>query len=242
MYKRIIGVVLVDNGIVCRTRNFACDYLYTDAFIDTNFFDEIVFIDVSKNRSNETLNLFFTTIEKLMSKSQLPMAIGGGISSINDILRYREFGADRYIINQTSSTSDEFVKNAIEKFGKSSIISGIDHWQEFTFENGKKTETKLDERVNSIFDNSGSEILLNSAALDGSLTGFDLNVVQQISDSYKIPIIISGGVGRWTHALNALEIENVTGICTSNIYHLTTSTILSWRKQIIENSGNVREL
>jgi cyclase len=201
-----------------------------------------VFIDVSKNRSNETLNLFFTTIEKLMSKSQLPMAIGGGISSINDILRYREFGADRYIINQTLSTSDELVKNAIEKFGKSSIISGIDHWQEFTFENGTKTETKLDERVKSIFDNSGSEILLNSAALDGSLTGFDLNVVQQISDSYKIPIIISGGVGRWTHALNALEIENVTGICTSNIYHLTTSTILSWRKQIIENSGNVREL
>jgi cyclase len=177
-----------------------------------------------------------------MSKSQLPMAIGGGISSINDILRYREFGADRYIINQTSSTSDELVKNAIEKFGKSSIISGIDHWQEFTFENGKKTETKLDERVNSVFNNSGSEILLNSAALDGSLTGFDLNVVQQISDSFKIPIIISGGVGRWTHALNAIEIENVRGICTSNIYHLTTSTILSWRKQIIENGGNVREL
>jgi cyclase len=242
MYKRIIGVVLVDNGIVCRTRNFVSDYLYTDAFIDTNFFDEIVFIDVSKNRSNETLNLFFTTIEKLMSKSQLPMAIGGGISSINDILRYREFGADRYIINQTSSASDELVKNAIEKFGKSSIISGIDHWQEFTFENGKKTETKLDERVNSVFNNSGSEILLNSAALDGSLTGFDLNVVKKISDSFKIPIIISGGVGRWTHALNALEIENVTGICTSNIYHLTTSTILSWRKQIIENGGNVREL
>ena len=242
MYKRIIGVVLVDNGIVCRTRNFVSDYLYTDDFIDTNFFDEIVFIDVSKNRSNETLNLFFTTIEKLMSKSQLPMAIGGGISSINDILRYREFGADRYIINQTSSTSDELVKNAIEKFGKSSIISGIDHWQEFTFENGKKTETKLDERVNSVFNNSGSEILLNSVALDGSLTGFDLNVVQQISDSFKIPIIISGGVGRWTHALNAIEIENVTGICTSNIYHLTTSTILSWRKQIIEYGGNVREL
>ena len=143
MYKRIIGVVLVDNGIVCRTRNFVSDYLYTDAFIDTNFFDEIVFIDVSKNRSNETLNLFFTTIEKLMSKSQLPMAIGGGISSINDILRYREFGADRYIINQTSSTSDELVKNAIEKFGKSSIISGVDHWQEFTFENGEKTETPV---------------------------------------------------------------------------------------------------
>ena len=177
-----------------------------------------------------------------MSKSQLPMAIGGGISSINDILRYREFGADRYIINQTSSASDELVKNAIEKFGKSSIISGIDHWQEFTFENGKKTETKLDERVNSVFNNSGSEILLNSAALDGSLTGFDLNVVKKISDSFKIPIIISGGVGRWTHALNALEIENVTGICTSNIYHLSTSTILSWRKQIIENGGNVREL
>ena len=117
MFKRIIGVVLVDNGIVCRTRNFVSDYFYTDAFIDTNLFDEIVFIDVTKNRSDQTLKLFLTTIEKLMSESQLPMAIGGGISSINDIIRFREFGADRYIINQTSPTSDEFVRNAIDKFG-----------------------------------------------------------------------------------------------------------------------------
>ena len=242
MFKRIIGVVLVDNGIVCRTRNFVSDYLYTDAFIDTNLFDEIVFIDVTKNRSDQASKLFLTTIEKLMNKSQLPMAIGGGISSINDIIRFREFGADRYIINQTSPTSDEFVRNAIDKFGKSSIISGIDHWGEFTYENNEPTKSKLYQRIRNIFNNSGSEIFLNSVALDGSLTGFDLNMAQQISNYIEIPIIISGGIGRWTHALDALKIKNVSGVCTSNIYHLTTSTILSWRKQIIENGGNVREL
>jgi imidazole glycerol phosphate synthase subunit HisF len=71
MYKRIIGLVLVDNGIVCRTRNFVSDYLYTDAFIDTNFFDEIVFIDVSKNRSNETLNYL---LQEPSNKKEPPAA------------------------------------------------------------------------------------------------------------------------------------------------------------------------
>ena len=242
MFKRIIGLVLVDNGIVCRTRNFVSDYLYTDAFIDTNLFDEIVFIDITKNRSDKTSKLFLTVIEKLMSKSQLPMAIGGGISSINDIIRFREFGADRYIINQSSPTSDEFVRNAIDRFGKSSIISGIDHWGEFTYENNVTTKSKLVQRITQIQSNSGSEIFLNSVALDGALTGFDLGMAQEISNYFQIPIVISGGIGRWTHALDALKIKNVTGVCTSNIYHLTTSTILSWRKQIVENGGNVREL
>ena len=67
-------------------------------------------------------------------------------------------------------------------------------------------------------------------------------MAQEISNYFQIPIVISGGIGRWTHALDALKIKNVTGVCTSNIYHLTTSTILSWRKQIVENGGNVREL
>lgn len=242
MFKRIIGLVLVDNGIVCRTRNFVSDYLYTDAFIDTNLFDEIVFIDITKNRSDKTSKLFLTVIEKLMSKSQLPMAIGGGISSINDIMRFREFGADRYIINQSSPTSDEFVRNAIDRFGKSSIISGIDHWGEFTYESNVTTKSKLARRITQIQGISGSEIFLNSVGLDGALTGFDLGMAQEISNYFQIPIVISGGIGRWTHALDALKIKNVTGVCTSNIYHLTTSTILSWRKQIVENGGNVREL
>lgn len=242
MYKRIIGLVLINAGLVCRTRNFVSDYLYTEAFIDTTNFDEIAFIDVTTKKTTESLKLFAETIDNLMINSQLPVAIGGDIKSIEDIWLYRKFGADRYILNQTSSTSDLFISEAIQTFGKSSIISSVNHWGNDTYDLGRKTSIPVLERINEIIDNSGSELLLNSVELDGGLTGFDLEISKRVAALSGKSILLSGGIGNWIHATEALNIENVLGVCTSNIYHLTTSTVLNWRKQILSSGVNVRTL
>jgi len=242
MYKRIIGLILMNNGIVCRTRNFQSDYLYTDEFIDSKYFDEIVCIDVSQERSEQSQSLFLTGIEKIMEHSQLPLAIGGGIRSIDDVRRYREFGADRYVINQTETESDIFVTEAVKEFGKSSIISSINHWGDFTYSNGVISTKTLQQRVSEISTNRGSELLLNSAERDGTLLGFDNANAQKIANSHYMPLIISGGVGRWSHVLDTLQIENVEAICTSNIYHLTTKTISTWRSEVKTKGGNVRTI
>jgi len=184
MYKRIIGLILMNNGIVCRTRNFQSDYLYTDEFIDSKYFDEIVCIDVSQERSEQSQSLFLTGIEKIMEHSQLPLAIGGGIRSIDDVRRYREFGADRYVINQTETESDIFVTEAVKEFGKSSIISSINHWGDFTYSNGVISTKALQQRVSEISTNRGSELLLNSAERDGTLLGFDNANAQKIANSH----------------------------------------------------------
>ena len=230
----------MNNGIVCRTRNFQSDYLYTDEFIDSKYFDEIVCIDVSQERSEQSQSLFLTGIEKIMEHSQLPLAIGGGIRSIEDIRRYRKFGADRYVINQTESESDVFVTEAVKEFGKSSIISSINHWGDFTYSNGVISTKALRQRVSEISVNRGSELLLNSVERDGTLLGFDNANAQKIANSHDIPLIISGGVGRWSHVLDTLQIENVEAVCTSNIYHLTTKTISTWRSEVKTKGGNVR--
>ena len=240
MYKRIIGLILMNSGIVCRTRNFQSDYLYTDEFIDSKYFDEIVCIDVSQERSEQSQSLFLTGIEKIMEHSQLPLAIGGGIRSIEDIRRYRKFGADRYVINQTESESDVFVTEAVKEFGKSSIISSINHWGDFTYSNGVISTKALRQRVSEISVNRGSELLLNSVERDGTLLGFDNANAQKIANSHDMPLIISGGVGRWSHVLDTLQIENVEAVCTSNIYHLTTKTISTWRSEVKTKGGNVR--
>lgn len=242
MYKRIIGLVLLDNGFVCRTKNFISDYLYSDLFIDTKYFDEIAFLDVSKNRGPKSISLFASTIEKLMKNSQLPIAIGGGIRNLNDIKAYRSLGADRYIINQSSSSKDIFVKEATEVFGNSTIISAIDHWGQNTFIGGQRTSVSLYSRLMEIANNSGSEILINSVENDGSLMGFDKRLLNQIADIIKKPTLIAGGIGNWSHVLEGLEIENISGVFTSNIYHLSTSTVLNWRKQIIASGGKVRAI
>ena len=230
----------MNNGIVCRTRNFQSDYLYTDEFIDSKYFDEIVCIDVSQERSEQSQSLFLTGIEKIMEHSQLPLAIGGGIRSIEDIRRYRKFGADRYVVNQTEAESDTFVTEAVKEFGKSSIISSINHWGDFTYSNGVLSTKALRQRVSEISDNRGSELLLNSVERDGTLLGFDNANVQKIANSHDMPLIISGGVGRWSHVLDTLQIENVEAVCTSNIYHLTTKTISTWRSEVKTKGGNVR--
>ena len=230
----------MNSGIVCRTRNFQSDYLYTDEFIDSKYFDEIVCIDVSQERSEQSQSLFLTSIEKIMEHSQLPLAIGGGIRSIEDIRRYRKFGADRYVINQTEAESDTFVTEAVKEFGKSSIVSSINHWGDFTYSNGVISTKALRQRVSEISVNRGSELLLNAVERDGTLLGFDNANAQKIANSYDMPLIISGGVGRWSHVLDTLQIENVEAVCTSNIYHLTTKTISTWRSEVKTKGGNVR--
>ena len=230
----------MNSGIVCRTRNFQSDYLYTDEFIDSKHFDEIVCIDVSQERSEQSQSLFLTSIEKIMEHSQLPLAIGGGIRSIEDIRRYRKFGADRYVINQTEAESDTFVTEAVKEFGKSSIVSSINHWGDFTYSNGVISTKALRQRVSEISVNRGSELLLNSVERDGTLLGFDNANAQKIANSHDMPLIISGGVGRWSHVLDTLQIENVEAVCTSNIYHLTTKTISTWRSEVKTKGGNVR--
>ena len=230
----------MNSGIVCRTRNFQSDYLYTDEFIDSKYFDEIVCIDVSQERSEQSQSLFLTGIEKIMEHSQLPLAIGGGIRSIEDIRRYRKFGADRYVINQTEVESDTFVTEAVKEFGKSSIVSSINHWGDFTYSNGVISTKALRQRVSEISVSRGSELLLNSVERDGTLLGFDNANAQKIANSYDMPLIISGGVGRWSHVLDTLQIENVEAVCTSNIYHLTTTTISTWRSEVKTKGGNVR--
>ena len=225
MYKRIIGLVLIDNGIVCRTRNFNPDYHYTEAHIDTDFFDEICLIDVTREKSNETSRVFLAAVDKLMTKSQLPISIGGSIHSPDDIHRYRSFGADRYLINQTCSSRDPFVINCIREFGRSSIISSINHWNQFLYFNHEISGIKLSERIKEIQNNCGSEILINSVERDGTLTGMDEMSIREISTSSPPPLIINGGLGRATQAGEMLKIESVSAVCTSNIYHLTTRTI-----------------
>lgn len=242
MYKRIIGLVLVDQGVVCRTRNFIQDYHYIDAHIDTRYFDEICFIDVTKEKTELTSAAFLSTLENLMNHSQLPISIGGSVRNVEDIYRYRKFGADRYLINQTISESDALTASCIKEFGRSTIISSINHWGKYLFSRGMRTSVEINERLEEIGENCGSELLLNSVEMDGTLTGMDMETIACLKHVGTPSLIISGGLGRFEHALELLGNESVSAVCTSNIYHLTTKTISTWRKQIRNLGGNVRDI
>lgn len=241
MYKRIIGMVLLDNGIFCRTRNFVPDYHYTNKFIDTRFFDEMAFIDVSaagKGKSSE----FCNGIAEIIQNSQLPVSLGGKIRSSDDVELYRTFGADRYIINQTEGSSDKLVAELISSYGRSSIISSINHWGPFTASRSSKHHLPLIDRIAEIANNCGGDILLNSVERDGTLRGLDLDTIYQLAEIKNLSLIVSGGLGNMEHLYESLHAPNVVGVCTSNVYHLTTNTISTWRANLIARDLRLRKI
>jgi cyclase len=240
MYKRIIGLVLIDSGIFCRTRNFTVDYHYTNRFIDTKHFDELVFIDVSSNHLGTNLPQLSESIESIVESSQLPISIGGGIKKIEDIAVFREFGADRYVLNQTYKVSDNLIYKSILKYGQSTILSSINHWGPYIASKDGVSEIRLVDRIKEIADNRGGDVLLNSVERDGTLRGLDLETIDELSNSCNLSFILSGGLGNLSHLSEALKRDNVVGVCTSNVYHLTTSTILNWRIDMISRGLNVR--
>lgn len=242
LYKRIIGLVLVENGVVCRTRNFQPDYRYISNFIDTTYFDEISFIDVTSSRTALDFQAYSVIVNKLMEDSQLPISIGGGIRTIDDIERHRNIGTDRFIINQSCESSDFFIRNAVQTFGQSSIISSIDHWGDRVYENGNISGVALIERIKQISENCGSEILINSVDRDGTLGGLNLQVLDSLSLFPHLSFILAGGVGRAEHIQIALQRNYVQAVCTSNIYHLTTNTISNWRDIMIREGIGLRTI
>lgn len=241
MYKRIIAMVLLDNGVLCRTRNFTADYHYTSNFIDSRFFDEMVFLDVSINRKDNR-SRFYGGIEPIVINSQLPITIGGGLKGVNDVEVFREFGADRYLVNHTEKRVDSFVSELISRYGRSSIISSINHWGPFTATKDGRLPERLVERVKEIRESCGGDILLNSIERDGTLRGLDLKTIDELTELEELSFILSGGLGNLEHLYNALQRPNVVGICTSNVYHLTTNTISTWRRNLISRGVLIRSV
>ena len=242
MYKRIIGLVLLDGKTFCRTRNFVTDYHYTNRFIDSRLFDELVFLNVSSNSKNRDLPEFARGIEEIIKDSQLPISIGGGIKGFNEIELFRSFGADRYVINQTSKDVDPLVSALLKKYGKSSIISSINHYGLFTASKEGVSSIKLSDRLKEIRDNCGGDILLNSIERDGTLRGLDLETSDELAELMDVSYLLSGGLGNVEHLHGALQRTNVVGVCTSNVYHLTTDTISYWRSNLLSHGLRVRRI
>jgi cyclase len=242
MYKRIIGVILLDGGVFCRTRNFSVDYHYTNKFIDSHLFDELIFLNVSHHAKGEDRARFSAGINEIVLNSQLPVSIGGGIKGPREIEEFRKFGADRYVINQTTSDSDSLVSNLIDEFGKSSIISSINHWGPYTASREGATQIKVVDRVKEIKDNCGGDILINSIERDGTLRGLDLTIIDELAQLVDCKFILAGGLGNVEHLFEGLKRDNVVGVCTSNVYHLTTNTISNWRTELFSRGIEVRKM
>ena len=185
-------------------------------------------------------------MEKISQNSYIPLTVGGGIRKLNDIEKLLKNGADKIILNTISINNPNFINEAAKEFGSQCIVISVDA----KFKNGKfylmekygqnKSDYELIDYIKIIQENNAGEIFLQSVNCDGSLLGYDLDLLETIKEYINIPLIISCGAGNWSHVKDVLEKDYVSAASLTNIFHFTEKSIKNL-KQNLKNSVYIRE-
>jgi cyclase len=229
---RIIPCLDVKDGRVVKGVNFvdlvdAGDPVEQAKIYDREGADELCFLDITA--SAEDRATLYDVVGRTAEQCFMPLTVGGGVRSVDDIRRLLLAGADKASINTAAVARPAFVKEAAEKFGSQCIVVAIDakhagpgRWQVFT--HGGRRETGIDavtwaKRMAAY---GAGEILLTSMDRDGTKSGFDIALTRAVADAITIPVIASGGVGTLDHLAQGIRDGHATAVLAASIFHFGT--------------------
>ena len=236
---RIIPCLDVKDGRVVKGINFvdlvdAGDPVEAAAAYDAAGADELCFLDITA--SHEKRGIILDIVRRTAERCFMPLTVGGGISTVDDIRRLLEAGADKASINTAAVKRRAFVREASEKFGAQCIVVAIDakkvskagetdRWEIFTF--GGRTATGIDavDYAREVVALGAGEILLTSMDRDGTKVGFDLALTRAIADAVSVPVIASGGVGTLDHLVDGVHQGHASAVLAASIFHFGTYSI-----------------
>lgn len=252
--KRIIPCLDVDKGRVVKGVKFldirdAGDPVEVAKRYNEEGADEITFLDITA--SHEERDTMIQTVERMASEVFIPLTVGGGVRSLEDIRSLLNAGADKVSINSTAVKIPEFVRQAAERFGSQCIVVAIDakqvsadnellRWEVFT--HGGRNATGIDavawaEQMASY---GAGEILLTSMDRDGTKSGFNLPLTRAISDAVDVPVIASGGVGNLQHLVDGVIEGKADAVLAASIFHFGEYTIREAKAYMAERGIEVR--
>ncbi|AWM88873.1 imidazole glycerol phosphate synthase subunit HisF [Microvirga sp. 17 mud 1-3] len=196
--------------------------------------DELCFLDITA--SHEARGILLDAVRRTAEACFMPLTVGGGVRSVEDIRKLLLAGADKVSINTAAVTNPDFVREAAEKFGNQCIVVAIDakkvsadgeapRWEIFT--HGGRNATGLDAIAfaKSMAERGAGELLVTSMDRDGTKGGYDLALVRAISDAVPIPVIASGGVGNLDHLVAGVKEGGASAVLAASIFHFGTHTI-----------------
>ncbi|QFY44413.1 imidazole glycerol phosphate synthase subunit HisF [Candidatus Methylospira mobilis] len=235
--NRIIPCLDVDNGRVVKGVRFvdirdAGDPVEVARRYDAEGADELTFLDITA--SSDDRETMAHVVEQVAGQVFIPLTVGGGIRTLDDIRRMLNAGADKVSINTAAVFNPEFVREAAEKFGSQCIVVAIDakkvsaapqHWEIFTHGGRKPTGLDAIEWARRMADYGAGEILLTSMDRDGTKSGFDLALTRAISDAVPVPVIASGGVGNLQHLADGVIDGKADAVLAASIFHFGEYTI-----------------
>jgi len=236
MFKvRVIPCLDVKDGRVVKGVNFvdlrdAGDPVEAAIAYDAAGADELTFLDITATHENRGTML--DVVRRTAEACFMPVTVGGGVRTIDDIKVLLRSGADKVSINSAAVQRREFVKEAAEKFGEQCIVVAIDakrgrgdRWEIFTHGGRKSTGIDAIEYAQEVVSLGAGEILLTSMDRDGTRQGFDIPLTRLVADSVPVPVIASGGVGNLDHLVDGIRDGHATAVLAASIFHFGEFTI-----------------
>ena len=252
--KRIIPCLDVDAGRVVKGVRFvdirdAGDPLEVARCYDDQGADELAFLDIMA--SNEERDTMLHVVEAVAGRVFIPLTVGGGIRTLDDIRRLLNAGADKISINTAAVNNPEFVREATREFGSQCIVVAIDakqnsvageplQWDVYTHGGRRGTGIDAVSWAEKMTGCGAGEILLTSMDRDGTRDGFDLPLTRAVSTAVSIPVIASGGVGNLDHLVEGVIAGKADAVLAASIFHFGEYTVAQAKNRMAEHGIEVR--
>ena len=246
--NRIIPCLDVKNGRVVKGINFvdlkdAGDPVEQAKIYSDGGADEICFLDITA--SNENRNTIYDVVEKTSKKCFVPLTVGGGVRSVEDINKLLNCGADKVSINTAAVQNEKVVVESSKKFGSQCIVVAIDakkngeNWEIFTHGGRKSTGINVIDFALKMEKCGAGELLVTSMDKDGTQSGYDIDLMKKISSNVNIPIIASGGVGTLDHLVDGIK-SGASAVLAASIFHYGTYSVNEAKKYLASKNIPVR--
>jgi cyclase len=250
--KRIIPCLDVDNGRVVKGVRFvdikdAGDPVEIARRYDREGADELAFLDITASAHDR--DTLVHVVEQVAGEIFIPLTVGGGIRTLDDIRRLLNAGADKVSINSAAVARPEFVREAAERFGSQCIVVAIDakqvaddpkRWEIFTHGGRKATGLDAVDWARRMVAYGAGEILLTSMDRDGTRQGFDLDLTRAISEAVAVPVIASGGVGGLPHLADGILEGRADAVLAASIFHFAEHTVREAKEYLAARGIEVR--
>ncbi len=246
---RIIPCLDVDAGRVVKGVNFvdlvdAGDPVEQARVYDAAGADELCFLDITA--SHQGRDTLLDVVKGTAEQCFMPLTVGGGVRTVDDIRKLLLAGADKVSINTAAVKTPEFVRQAAEKFGSQCIVVAVDAkrrdgaFEVFTHGGRNATGLQAVDWVRRMADYGAGEILLTSMDRDGTKKGFDIELTRAVADAVKVPVIASGGVGTLDHLVEGVVEGHASAVLAASIFHFGTYTIAEAKAYMAKKGAAVR--
>ena len=252
--RRIIPCLDVKNGRVVKGVTFADhidagDPVALAALYDGEGADELVFYDITA--SSDERAIMADVVERTAAQVFIPLTVGGGIRTVDDMYRMLRAGADKVSINTAAVLNPQLIEDGAKRFGSQCIVLSIDarrdperdgHWTVFTHTGGAGRATGMDAIAwaRQGVELGAGEIVINSIDADGTREGYDLALLRAVADAVGVPVIASGGAGTLDHLLQAVTVGGADAALAASIFHFGTYTITQAKRFMAERGVPMR--